>query len=99
MRKHPHSQSRRIDPRIFAAVGLCLMGTWLAMLSLAAPMPASFRTRSEIWDRTILSRRSIPRSEFIARREQRWQLLPSTVYGPGPEPEHHAIRITAAIRR
>src|SRR5229473_6756678 len=37
MRKHPHSQSRRFSPRIFAAFGLCLVGAWLAMLSLAAP--------------------------------------------------------------
>src|SRR5437899_4249344 len=37
MRKHPHSQSGRSSPRIFAAIGLCLVGAWLAMLSLAAP--------------------------------------------------------------
>jgi hypothetical protein len=37
MRKHPHSQSGRFSPRIFAAFGLCLVGAWLAMLSLAAP--------------------------------------------------------------
>ena len=37
MRKHPHSQSGRSSPRIFAAFGLCLVGAWLAMLSLAAP--------------------------------------------------------------
>src|SRR6266853_4163151 len=43
MRKNSHSQSGRTNRRIFAAVGLCLIGTWLAMLSFAAPMPASFQ--------------------------------------------------------
>src|SRR5205807_9635387 len=43
MRKHPHSQFRRSSPRVFAAIGLCLVGAWLAMLSLAAPMPASLQ--------------------------------------------------------
>src|SRR6266480_448384 len=37
MRKHRHPQSGRYSSRLFAAVGLCLIGTWLAMLSLAAP--------------------------------------------------------------
>src|SRR6266513_557491 len=37
MRKHRHPKSGRYRSRLFAAVGLCLIGTWLAMLSLAAP--------------------------------------------------------------
>src|SRR3989440_10800580 len=43
MQKHRHSQSGLFNPRIFAAIGLCVIGTWLAMLSFAAPMPASFQ--------------------------------------------------------
>src|SRR5205823_341767 len=40
MQKHRHSQSALFNPRIFAAIGLCLIGSWLGMLSLAAPMPS-----------------------------------------------------------
>src|SRR5438105_1707263 len=43
MQKHRHSQPALFKPRIFAAIGLCLIGSWLGMLSLAAPMPPSFQ--------------------------------------------------------
>src|SRR5947208_9569635 len=74
MRKHPHSQSRRIDPRIFAAVGLCLMGTWLAMLSLAAPMPASFQPEIREGERVSASEfrgdvRNLPRYVSSKQRD------------------------------
>src|SRR5438477_11636515 len=74
MRKHPHSQSRRIDPRIFAAVGLCLMGTWLAMLSLAAPMPASFQPEIREGERVSASEfrgdvRNLPRYVTSKQRD------------------------------
>src|SRR2546423_6233642 len=36
MRKQQHSRSGRLHSRIFAAVCLCLIGAWLAMLSFAA---------------------------------------------------------------
>src|ERR1700736_5118317 len=43
MRKHPHSESGRFNPRIFLAFVLCSLSAMLAMLSFAAPMPASFQ--------------------------------------------------------
>src|SRR5438105_286416 len=43
MRKNPHSQSGVFTPRILLAAILCSSGVCLAMLSFAAPMPASFQ--------------------------------------------------------
>src|SRR6266446_3283624 len=73
MRKHPHSQSRRFSPRIFAAIGLCLIGTWLAMLSLAAPMPASFQPEIREGERVRPSEfrgdvRNLPKDVSSAQR-------------------------------
>src|SRR5438477_5058864 len=73
MRKHPHSQFRRSSPRVFAAIGLCLVGAWLAMLSLAAPMPASFQPEIREGERVRPSEfrgdvRNLPRDVSSAQR-------------------------------
>src|SRR5438105_13003562 len=74
MRKHPHSQFRRSSPRVFAAIGLCLVGAWLAMLSLAAPMPASFQPEIREGERVRASEfngdvRNLPQHVTSAQRE------------------------------
>src|SRR5437667_7440397 len=74
MRKHPHSQFRRSGPRVFAAIGLCLVGAWLAMLSLAAPMPASFQPEIREGERVRASEfrgdvRNLPQSVSSVQRD------------------------------
>src|SRR5712691_8247250 len=44
MRKNHQPQSGGFNPRVFLAFILCSSGALLAMLSFAAPMPASFQT-------------------------------------------------------
>src|SRR5438132_3090128 len=74
MRRQSRSQSGLFDPRIFAAIGLCLIGTWLAMLSFAAPMPASFQPEIREGDRVRASEfrgdvRSLPQSVSSVQRD------------------------------
>src|SRR5438552_2024292 len=73
MRRRPHSHFRRSSPRVFAAIGFCLVGEWLAMLSLAAPMPASFQPEIREGERVRPSEfrgdvRNLPKDVSSAQR-------------------------------
>ncbi|HXP35475.1 MAG TPA: hypothetical protein VN827_08010 [Chthoniobacterales bacterium] len=74
MRKHPHSESGRFNPRIFLAFVLCSLSAMLAMLSFAAPMPASFQPEIREGERVRASEfrgdvRNLPRYVSSMQRD------------------------------
>src|SRR5438067_13239608 len=76
MQKNNDSHSGFFNPRNFVAFLLCSMGTWLAMLSFAAPTPSTITTDTfkplvilSIANRTSPALRDLPRTAPIGPSE------------------------------